>query len=141
MDPHEKEFVFVYGTLRRDMNGGMYHLLAKYGNFVDEATYQGRLYKVADYPGVVPSDDPKDAVHGEVYQLHHADAVLPCLDEYERCGPGFPEPTEYIRVKQEVSLRNGNAVSAWVYLYNRPTEALELIESGDFSLVRSPGAK
>jgi gamma-glutamylcyclotransferase (GGCT)/AIG2-like uncharacterized protein YtfP len=141
MDPHEKEFVFVYGTLRRDMKGKMYRLMAKHGSFVDEATYQGRLYKVASYPGVVPSDDPKNTVHGEVYQLHHADAVLPCLDQYEGCGPGFPEPTEYIRAKQEVSLRNGNAVSAWVYLYNRPTEALESIESGDFSQVRSRETK
>jgi gamma-glutamylcyclotransferase (GGCT)/AIG2-like uncharacterized protein YtfP len=133
MDSHEKELLFVYGTLRRDMKGKMHHLLAKYADFVDKATYQGRLYKVGYYPGVVPSHDPNNAVYGEVYQLHHVDAVLPLLDRYEECGPSFPEPTEYIRVKQDVSLRNGNAVSSWVYLYNLPTETLEPIESGDFS--------
>jgi gamma-glutamylcyclotransferase (GGCT)/AIG2-like uncharacterized protein YtfP len=135
MDNYGNEFLFVYGTLRRDVKGGMYHLLAKYGDFVDKATYQGRLFKVASYPGMIPSHDPEDIVHGEVYQLHHADTVLPRLDRYEGCGPNFAEPAEYLRVKKDVSLRNGKAISAWVYLYNRPTEALEPIESGDFSRI------
>ncbi|TAK63679.1 gamma-glutamylcyclotransferase family protein [Methylobacter sp.] len=121
------EYIFVYGTLRRDTNSEMHHLLAKYAEFVDEATYRGKLYKIDYYPGAVPSDDLNDAVQGEVYQLHQADVALPLLDQYEECGPEFPEPNEYNRQKQSVLLRDGRTVTAWVYVYNHSPEGLELI--------------
>ncbi|MFI3155973.1 MAG: gamma-glutamylcyclotransferase family protein [Methylococcaceae bacterium] len=126
------DYIFVYGTLRRDANSEMSRLLAKHAEFVDDATYCGKLYKIDTYPGVVPSDDPNDLVHGEVYLLHQADVVLPLLDQYEEFGPEFPEPNEYIRRKQAVLLNNSHSVSAWVYVYNRPTEGLEPITSASF---------
>ncbi len=121
------EYIFVYGTLRHDTNSEMHHLLAKYAEFVSDATYRGKLYQIDYFPGAVPSDDPNDAVQGEVYLLHQADVVLPLLDQYEECGPAFPEPNEYSRQKQSVLLKNGCLVTAWVYVYNHPTEGLELI--------------
>jgi gamma-glutamylcyclotransferase (GGCT)/AIG2-like uncharacterized protein YtfP len=124
--------IFVYGTLRRDANNKLHQLLAKYAEFVDDAAYQGRLYKVDCYPGAVPSDDPNDLVQGEVYRLHQADVVFALLDHYEEFGPEFPEPNEYSRQKQSVLLKSGHFVTAWVYVYNRPTEGLELIESANF---------
>ena len=130
------EFLFVYGTLRRDVGGEMYRLLARYSDFVGEAAYQGKLYKVTHYPGVVPSNDPADLVQGEVYRLRNPDLVLPRLDEYEECGPGFKEPTEYVRLSQEIQLRKGETLSAWVYVYNRPINGLELMPVGDFHGIR-----
>ncbi|TAN64623.1 MAG: gamma-glutamylcyclotransferase [Methylobacter sp.] len=125
--------IFVYGTLRRDANSDMHQLLAKYAEFVDDATYQGKLYKVDYYPGAVPSDNPNDVVvQGEVYLLHQAEVALPLLDQYEEFGPEFPDPNEFIRKKQSVLLKNGRTVTAWVYIYNHPTEGLELIESANF---------
>lgn len=126
------DYIFVYGTLRRDANSEMHRLLAKYAEFVDDAAYQGRLYKIDYYPGAVPSDDPNDVVQGEVYQLHRADVVLHLLDQYEESGPEFQEPNEYIRRKQAVLLNNGRTVMAWVYVYNHPTTGLELIKSANF---------
>lgn len=125
-------YIFVYGTLRRDANSEMSHFLAKHGEFVDDATYQGRLYQIDYYPGAVPSDNPKDAVLGEVYLLHQAGVALPLLDRYEEFGPEFPEPNEYTRKKQSVLLKNGRSVKAWVYVYNHPTTGLELIKSANF---------
>ncbi|HEY8037512.1 MAG TPA: gamma-glutamylcyclotransferase family protein [Methylobacter sp.] len=130
MNPNE--YIFVYGTLRRNTNSEMYHLLAKYAEFVDDATYRGKLYQINYYPGAVPSDDPHDAVQGEVYLLHQADVALPLLDQYEEFGPEFPEPNEYIRKKQSVLLKNGRSVMAWVYVYNHSTSGLELIKSANF---------
>ena len=121
------EYIFVYGTLRRDTNSEMHHLLAKHAEFVDTAAFRGKLYKIDDYPGAVPSDDPNDIVHGEVYLLHQPDVVLPHLDYYEEFGPEFPEPNEYSRRKQTVLLKDGHIVTGWVYVYNHPTEGLELI--------------
>jgi len=126
------DYIFVYGTLRRDTNSEMSHLLARQAEFVDDATYQGRLFKVDYYPGAVPSNDPNDAVQGEVYLLHQADVALPLLDQYEEFGQEFFEPNEYIRLKQTVALKNGHNVAAWVYVYNHPTEGLELVESANF---------
>jgi gamma-glutamylcyclotransferase (GGCT)/AIG2-like uncharacterized protein YtfP len=121
------EYIFVYGTLRRDSNSEMHRLLATYAEFVSDATYHGKLYQIDYYPGAVPSDNPDDVVQGEVYLFHQANIVLPLLDRYEECGPEFSEPNEYSRQKQSVLLRDGRTVTAWVYIYNHPTEGLEPI--------------
>jgi gamma-glutamylcyclotransferase (GGCT)/AIG2-like uncharacterized protein YtfP len=126
------DYIFVYGTLRRGADTVMSRLLSQHANFVDTATYRAHLYKVNGYPGVVPSNDPNDKVQGDVYQIHHADVILPLLDHYEEVGLGFPEPNEYTRRKQTVLLNNGCAIEAWVYIYNHPTEGLELIRPGNF---------
>jgi len=126
------QFLFVYGTLRRDFKSKMHSFLAEHADFIGRATYQGKLYKIDYYPGAVPSNNPKDVVYGEVYQLREPALVLSKLDEYEECGPKFPSPTEYIRKVQAVQLESGEIVWAWVYLYNRSTNHLELVSSGDF---------
>jgi gamma-glutamylcyclotransferase (GGCT)/AIG2-like uncharacterized protein YtfP len=126
------DYLFVYGTLRRNTNSEMYQLLSQFADFVEEATLQGRLYMVDHYPGIVISKNPHDIVRGEVYRLRESATVLAQLDEYEECGAGFPEPTEYIRRKESVALQRGDKIEAWVYIYNRPTDGLHRIESGDF---------
>jgi gamma-glutamylcyclotransferase (GGCT)/AIG2-like uncharacterized protein YtfP len=126
------EYIFVYGTLRRDTDSQMHHLLTKYAEFVDDATCLGKLYKVDYYPGMTASDNSKDIVHGEVYLLQHTGIVLPLLDQYEEFGLEFHEPNEYIRQQQTVCLKNGNIVTAWIYIYNYPTDGLELIEPVNF---------
>lgn len=131
-------YIFVYGTLRRNTNSEMHHLLAKYAEFVDDATCPGKLYKVGYYPGMVPSGNSNDLVHGEVYLLQYTDSVLALLDRYEEFGLEFPEPNEYIRQRQTVFLKNGNIFTAWTYIYNHPTEGLELIEPTDFLNLFSP---
>ncbi len=121
------DYIFVYGTLRRDANSPMSRLLADHAEFVGNATYCAKLYKIDYYPGAVPSDNPNDIVQGEVYRFHQTDIALPLLDQYEEFGSEFPEPNEYLRQKQTVLLENGRTVTAWVYVYNRPTKGLELI--------------
>lgn len=121
------DYIFVYGTLRRDANNPMSELLVRHAEFVGEAVYQGKLFKIDYYPGAIPSDDPNDSVPGEVFRLDHANAALPLLDQYEEVGPEFTEPNEYIRQQQTVVFNNGSAVAAWVYIYNRSTQGLERI--------------
>ena len=130
--PRKTQLLFVYGTLRRHAGSEMYRLLARYADLVAEGTYRGRLYKVGDYPGAVPSEDPSERVKGEVWFLREPDSVLPELDRYEGCGPGFPEPTEYVGRRQEIVLADGTTCIACVYIYNRPTDDLVRISSGDF---------
>jgi len=127
-----QEYLFVYGTLRRDIESEMYHLLARHADFIGDATYQGRLYRIDYYPGVIPSENPAHQVKGDVYLLREHERLLSRLDEYEECGPRFAEPTEYVRERQEVVLCIGRKLIAWVYVYNRSTKGLPEITSGDF---------
>jgi gamma-glutamylcyclotransferase (GGCT)/AIG2-like uncharacterized protein YtfP len=126
------ELLFVYGTLRQNTNHPMQQLLAQHSRFIAMARYQARLYQVDYYPGAVPSNNADDQVVGELYQLIQPDLLLPALDNYEECGSGFAQPQEYRRELQSVVLENGDSVVAWVYVYNRSTEGLRLIKSGDF---------
>ena len=126
------QFIFVYGTLRRDFKSKMHSFLAEHADFIGRATYQGKLYKIDYYPGAVPSNNPKDVVYGEVYQLREPALVLSKLDEYEECGPKFPSPTEYIRKVQAVQLEKKETLLAWIYLYNISIKNLQRIFSGNF---------
>ncbi len=126
------DYLFVYGTLRRDAAGSPHPLLAGAAQFVGAAQCRGRLYQVADYPGLVASGNPRDMVRGEVYELDESLALLPRLDDFEGCGPGFPRPTEFVRRSRAVWLDDGTIVAAWVYLYNRSTDGLLRIEGGEF---------
>ncbi len=133
-------YLFVYGTLRREARHPMHAVLTAGADFVDDAVYQGTLYLVRHYPGVVPSSDPADAVRGEVYLLRDAD-LLERLDAYEGIGPDALEPHEYVRTLQTVRLASGEAVEAWVYLYNWPVDKLVRLASGDFLAGQRPGEK
>ncbi len=128
-------FLFVYGTLRREARHAMHRVLRASADFVDEAVFQGRLYLVHHYPGVVASESPADSVRGEVYALRDV-GLLEKLDTYEGIGADAPQPTEYVRRRQQVRLARGETVEAWVYLYNWPVDKFERLESGDFLAAR-----
>jgi gamma-glutamylcyclotransferase (GGCT)/AIG2-like uncharacterized protein YtfP len=127
-----QHYLFVYGTLRQNANHPMHQLLAEHSCFVAMARYQARLYQVDYYPGAVPSNNSADQVLGELYQLQQPELLLPALDNYEECSPQFAQPHEYRREQQNITLENGDSVVAWVYVYNRSTDGLALIQSGDF---------
>jgi gamma-glutamylcyclotransferase (GGCT)/AIG2-like uncharacterized protein YtfP len=128
------DHLFVYGLLRPDAAGAPHPLLAGAARLVGKAQCRGKLYRVAAYPGLVASANPRDNVLGEVYDLEAGGILLSRLDEYEGCGPRFPPPTEYVRRVQEVRLDDGTILAAWVYLYNWSPDGLVRIESGDFRL-------
>ena len=124
--------LFVYGTLMRGYVHPMAKLLSANADFLGPATCRGKLYLVKHYPGLVLSDDADDIVHGELYRLRDAEALLREFDMYEACGEGFPEPTQYVRQMFSVTLADGSASEAWSYLYNWPVAKLARIESGRF---------
>ena len=126
------DHIFVYGTLRSDAKNEMYKLLAKHAKLVSKASFSGKLFKIDYYPGAVPSEGTADKVFGEVYEIIEPESVLPLLDKYEECGPGFEAPTEYVRERRSVTLTDRRTLTSWIYIYNRPTEGLQQITSGDF---------
>ena len=126
------QHLFVYGTLMSGTQHPMHHVLAKAARFVGEGYIVGRLYQVHHYPGAVDSDDPNDRVYGEVYALDRPAETLAALDDYEGCGPGAAEPTEFARSLHQASRSDGTSIEAWLYLYNRPIGNAPRIMNGRF---------
>jgi gamma-glutamylcyclotransferase (GGCT)/AIG2-like uncharacterized protein YtfP len=144
----ENDLLFVYGTLRRRRSASpMFNYLSSCSELVGDATYQGQLYIVGDFPGVgiypgaIPSNDSNDTVVGELYRLHDVDPlghdVLSNLDIYEGYGLDFPQPNEYVRQLVTVS-HDGQTIHAWMYVYNWPIDGHIRVTSGDFL---NPGEK
>lgn len=125
------DHLFTYGLLRREANHEMSQLLTQSADFVSKATFQGKLYRVDYYPGVIPSENQEDIVFGDVYQISNLQ-LLKRLDRFEGIGPEFSQPNEYRREVMGVMLVNGTKLTAWIYLYNWDLDGSDRIYSGDF---------
>ena len=127
------DLLFVYGTLRRGNQNAMADFLAENATFICYGWYQGKMYMIRDYPGVIPSDDAEQRVYGEVYHMHDADSVLAKLDEYEECSVRYPQPAEYQRVQTQILTVDGRLLEpVWIYSYQWPVADKARIATGDF---------
>ena len=126
----EKEAdLFVYGTLRKQMSHPLGHLLVRQGQFLGLGIFQGKLYDLGRYPGVVPSKEKTDLVTGEVYRINEPDRVLRLLDEYE--GPRFK------RTRVTAFFGPDGHLSCWIYLYTRSIAGRRRIPNGDYVQFRN----
>lgn len=126
----EPQYLFVYGTLRRNRQNLSQHPFLADCDFISDASVYGELYEIGPYPGLILGGTK--LVNGELYQMQHPEHTLSALDIYEECAAHFPEPHEYIRHQLAINLPNGQTVTAWTYLYNRPTTGLTPILNGDY---------
>jgi gamma-glutamylcyclotransferase (GGCT)/AIG2-like uncharacterized protein YtfP len=125
-------YLFVYGTLRKSVPSPMSSLLAREADYIGEGAMQAILYDISRYPGAVLSANPGDWVLGDVYLLRDAAAFFAVLDEYEECMHRYEQPHEYQRALVDIVTPDETRLSAWTYLYNRPTVALKRIVTGDY---------
>ncbi|MDR8392071.1 gamma-glutamylcyclotransferase [Aliifodinibius sp. S!AR15-10] len=130
----EEEYLFVYGSLQSGANHPAHKVLTEYAYLICNAEFEGHLFLVADYPGVVAGNHSPNNIKGELYHLKRPTKVFQKLDPYEGYNPHEPENSLYIRQKCDVHCpnRTPETISAWIYLYNRPTENLTRIPSGDY---------
>ena len=127
------EYLFVYGTLRKNIvRAERPGILEEHGVFCGEGCLFGLLNEIDPYPGAVISEERNHRVKGDIYRVQKGPGVWQTLDDYEECSEAYPEPHEYRKVHRDIHLENGERDRAWVYLYNRDTEGLERIESGDY---------
>ena len=126
------DYIFVYGSLRSEFKSPSRTVLDDHAEFLGEATFQGKLYMIDWYPGVVESNDPDDIVQGEAYKIIDNDPVLSKLDQYEGCSSNDPKPHEFERKEKTVKLKDGKEIAAWIYIYVFPVAGKEQIPSGDF---------
>lgn len=125
-------YLFVYGTLRKDTQSKMHRLLSENADFIQKGTFRGRLFLIRGYPGAVLSSDPDDLVYGEIYRLKDPESILSRLDIYEGSSKDFIQPTEYVRKKVDITLDTGNCVKAWIYIFNQSIRGFQRIKSGNF---------
>jgi gamma-glutamylcyclotransferase (GGCT)/AIG2-like uncharacterized protein YtfP len=129
--PHH---LFVYGTLRSDAGGPMHARLMRDVRLVGRASIAGRLYDAGRYPAAVPSGDANERIAGELYTIDAdaADALFAALDEYEGVDAAHPAASLFVRRTVEAVQEDGMTVAAWVYFYNRTTDRLPRVTSGDW---------
>ena len=123
--------LFVYGTLLTSVDHPMARRLGRDGDLAGPATFTGRLYRVAWYPGLVDGRDG-DVVHGELHRLRNPEQALAWLDEFEGVTRGTSSVTEadqYERVERVVQTEWGSEV-AWVYLYRGMVTRLVPVAEG-----------
>jgi gamma-glutamylcyclotransferase (GGCT)/AIG2-like uncharacterized protein YtfP len=106
------EYLFVYGTLRKNYDLKLKYRIAKELKYIGKAKVAARLYDLGRYPGAV--EDKSSEVIGDVFLLSDSEKVLKFLDDYEG--------EEYERKKGKVKLRSGKLIIAWIYWYKGLTK-------------------
>lgn len=127
MNPH----LFVYGTLLSTVDHPMGERLRREGTLIGPATFPGRLYRVAWYPGLLDGG-AGDVVHGELLRLREPERSFVWLDEFEgvtRGDSSVTGPSEYERVQRSVTGPDG-PLRAWAYLYRGSIGACEPVPGG-----------
>ena len=129
--------LFVSGTLLSTVDHPMSRRLAGQADLVGPATFQGRLYQVSWYPGLVDGAEG-EVVHGELHRLRDSEGALACLDEFEGVTHGtssVTDPDDYERVEREVQTEAGRRTS-WVYLYRGDWSQLRQVSTGKWDPIR-----
>jgi gamma-glutamylcyclotransferase (GGCT)/AIG2-like uncharacterized protein YtfP len=130
----DPRLLFVYGTLRRGSSALMSELLAGEATYVGDATVSGVLYDTGSFPACVPTSDPTQRVHGEVYALRDESAgtLLAQLDQYEGYSPDERYGSLFVREYARVRFDDGSEELAWIYRFNNSLDQARRIPSGDW---------
>lgn len=113
--------LFIYGSLLTTRGHPMHNFLRGYCDFLGNASVGGIKIDLGSYSGLVPSGDPDARVAGELFRIHDgaSDALFNGLDRHVGCSEDDPEPHEFFRHRQDVTLLADERVyEAWVYLYS-----------------------
>jgi gamma-glutamylcyclotransferase (GGCT)/AIG2-like uncharacterized protein YtfP len=122
-------YLFVYGTLRSQMNDPLHRLLETHAILVGTGTFQGKLYDLGRYPGAIRSRGKTDCVIGEIYRFSEPQRALEILDEYE--GHRFK------RKRVTIIQADGKSITSWIYLYVRSVTRRARIQAGDYVQYRN----
>lgn len=116
--------LFVYGTLLSRSNNVFARGLREVSNFEGKGRIQGRLYRVASYPGWKQTTY-NEWVTGEIYSLFEPRGTLLLLDEYEG--------EDYRRVLVEARIEGSPSLECWAYEYLGSVTEDQAIPSGQFT--------
>lgn len=130
--PNQSLYLFVYGSLRKGFHHENYQYISDNFEYIQDATIQGKLYNIGEYPGAVPTDE-NYFIKGELYKAKSTAKFnwgIGQLDDYEGLSVEQGEIPLYQR--KLTSVVEDENIQTWVYWYNLPVDHLKLIESGDY---------
>lgn len=116
-----KEYLFVYGTLRKEFELSWKAAIAQQLLFVGTGNVNGTLYDLGDYPGAVKGGDAE--ILGDIFEIKDT-SILEVLDVYEG--------EEYKREKESITLTTGKTIDAWMYCYFETTANRPVIRNRDY---------
>ena len=111
------EYLFVYGTLRRDYDLKLKSKVSHLLQYAGQGKIGASLYDLGRYPGAV-RDGKGAEVIGDLFLLSDPDQVLKILDKYEGLSAPDDKTAEFVRQKTSVRMRSGGRKKAWIYWYN-----------------------
>lgn len=118
-------YLFVYGTLRNDYDLKLKNQVSKDMEYVGRAKVGASLYDLGRYPGAIKEkSNNNNEVVGDVFLVNDPVRIFKILDKYE--GETFS------RKKDQVKLRSGKLVNAWVYWYNLKPDKNRIIKYKDY---------
>lgn len=116
----------AYGLLRQG-GGGLERLgLAQSLTRVGRCLIPGGLYDLGSFPGLVEGEG---RVQGDLFRIETG-AVGALIDRFEDFDPEDPGKSAYIR--RRVRLIEPADAEAWVYVWTRPVQPDERIDTGDW---------
>jgi gamma-glutamylcyclotransferase (GGCT)/AIG2-like uncharacterized protein YtfP len=124
--------LFVCGTLLSGLTPASIAHLAERFKIVGEATVQGTLYDLGEYPGAVLDERGSERVRGMVFELPDDPAFLLALDDYEGIVPSNEAASLFLRVRTEAVLADDRRIPCWMYVYNREINGQSLVPDGDY---------
>jgi gamma-glutamylcyclotransferase (GGCT)/AIG2-like uncharacterized protein YtfP len=124
------QYLFAYGTLRPGQAPAEIAPVADKLLPVSEGTIRGSLYDLGHYPGAVLEPSTAHEIHGTVFLLPEAPAVLATLDAYEEYNPNDPAGSQFLRELNKVALPSGATLDCWIYVYNAPVDPSRIVPSG-----------
>jgi len=120
------EYLFVYGTLRKNYDLKLKNRVKHHLQYVGQAKVGAILYDLGRYPGAIKSNGGQEVI-GDVFLLTEPDRVLRILDKYEGIPEDGRKDSEFVRKKGRVQLRSGQPVNAWIYWYNaKPKDKIKI---------------
>jgi gamma-glutamylcyclotransferase (GGCT)/AIG2-like uncharacterized protein YtfP len=130
------DLIFVYGSLRPDIEHPMSDKLAAEAEWLGRATVPARLYRMSWYPVAKPAVAPDDVMVGDMYRLKKPAESLVWLDAYEgitQDGSSAAEPDAYYRTEVEALMAaDRRTLSAWIYFSRIERPETARILSGDW---------
>ena len=124
--------IFVYGSLRSGFRNQAYEYLTRYFTYSGEALVKGKFFDAGSHPVALPTNE-EHFILGELYTMNSEDEfswAFEQLDDYEGLHVEVGEIPLYQRRLVEV-FQNGVTQTAWIYWYNKTTDGMPEIETGD----------
>lgn len=130
--------LFAYGSFTE----GMIHntKISQYVTRRVGATVPGYAYRLeVGYPVYVAEAlstncGPKQAIRGELLQIHAPALAFQILDEFHGVSVLTPEKSLFHKIEKTVSLDDGEQLTAWTYSMNpsKLPKSAALIQNGDW---------